>query len=440
MVWRGEKMQVVGESPEALRRWLPRWGAKPGRGGEYKFSDGVLIWLPKPLTPAEYPDTPNDVRGLAQQHSPEVAEVLKDLAVRRVDEIAVVLGARTAHGSCLGAVVVKQPRQPPGSKRQGDPLLKGFRPGRVPAALLVTRYFSRAAKAMKAVVRRADHLWIHGRDQDRRQEDLREARVAVLGCGSLGGPLARLLAQSGVGNLLLVDPANLDWPNVGRHALGARSVNRSKAQELAREIEEAYPHLAHVSWRKKAVGNGASGLTDELLTYDLVVSTMGDWAAESFLNDVQQERERFPPIVYGWLEPHAVAAHAVVVPRLGACLRCGVNDKGRPHLAVTDWPDGGDSLQAPACGAMYTPYGPAELCWAHALTSETVIDAIVNQPAAAHHYYWMGRRHRVVEVGGTWSATWIAEMGDPGAGGLTAERPWPQSASCPVCARRMNAA
>lgn len=439
-VWRGKNVRVVGRSPEALRRWLPRWGAKPGRGGEYKLSDGVLIWLPKPPTPAEYPDTPNDVRVLAQQHSPEAAEALKNLAVRRVDEIAVVLGARTAHGSCFGAVVVKRPWQPPGSKRGSDPLVNGFRPGRVPAVLLATRYFSGAAKATKAIVKRADHLWIHGRDQDRRQECLREARVAVLGCGSLGGSLARLLAQAGVGNLLLVDPATLDWPNVGRHQLGARSVDRPKARELAREIEGAYPHLTDISSRKKRVGMGEGALMDELLTYDLVVSTMGNWAAESFLNDVQQEREDFPPIVYGWLEPHAAAAHAVVVPRLGACLRCGVNDKGRPHLAVTDWPDGGDSLQAPVCGAMYTPYGPAELCWAHALTSETVIDAIVNQPATSHHYIWIGRRHRVAEVRGTWAAKWIAEIGDPGAGGLTVERPWPHSVSCPVCARRMNAA
>ena len=85
-VWRGKnRFGWWGESPEALRRWLPRWGAKPGRGGEYKLSDGVLIWLPKPPTPAEYPDTPNDVRVLAQQHSPEAAEALKNLAVRRVE-------------------------------------------------------------------------------------------------------------------------------------------------------------------------------------------------------------------------------------------------------------------------------------------------------------------------------------------------------------------
>ena len=440
VVWRGTEVRVVGESRDTLKRWLSRWGATPGKGGKYRFREAVLLWLPEPLTPEEYPDTAADLRTLMQQHSPEATEVLENLATRSVNEIAVILGARTERGSCFGAMILRRPRGSAGSRRNGDPLTKGFRPGRVPKWLLLTRYFSPAAKATKAVVQRADHRWIHGRDQDGRQRRVRDARVAVLGCGSLGGTLARLFAQAGVGNLLLVDPSTLDWPNVGRHGLGARSVGRSKAQELAREIERAYPHLGDITSRDKRVGFGEKTLTDELETYDLVVSTMGNWSAESFLNDAQQEDPRFPPIVYGWVEPHAAAAHAVVMPRGEACLRCGVNDKGRPELTVTDWPDGGDTLQEPACGALYTPYGPAELCWAHALISEAVIDAIVNQPLRAHHYVWIGRRHHLAEAGGTWTSAWIGEMGDPGEGGLTVDRPWVRSARCPACAPRVDTA
>ena len=334
-VWRTAGVRVVGKSPTGLRKWLTRWGAQPGRNGQYTLADGVLIWLPKPLTPAEYPDTPADVRALVLQHSPEMHDVLEDLAMHCVRAIDVIFGARTAHGSCFGAVVLR----PPASLklRNGQPVVKGFRPGRVPAGLLVGRYFSAPARATKAIVKRADHLWIHGRDNDQRQARLRGASVAVLGCGSLGGPLARLLAQAGVGNLLLVDPETLDWPNIGRHALGASSVEQPKALALGREIEAAYPHLTEIAAQNKRVGMGEGGLMDDLLKYDLLVSTMGNWAAEGFLNDCQREREGFPPILYGWLEPHASAAHAVVVPKHGACLRCGVNDKGRPDLAVTDW-------------------------------------------------------------------------------------------------------
>ncbi len=439
-VWRGQHMRVVGESSEVLHRWLPRWGAKKGKGRDYKLYDGVLLWMPIPLVPVEYPRTVADVRSLARERSPEAVDVLEGLAASGADEIDVVLGARTPNGTCFAAVTVRPPRQTGAPNRKGDPLVKGFRPGHVSRGLLVDRYLSGVGKVTKATVKRADHLWIHGRDQDSQQERLRPVRVAILGCGSVGGPLARLLAQAGVGNLLLVDPGTMDWPNIGRHELGAGSVSRFKAPELAREIEKAYPHLGEVAWRRERVGPTAQGLMGELASYDLIVSTMGNWSADSFLNDTQRETDGYPPILYGWVEPNAVAAHAVLVPRGRACLRCGMNDRGRPNLTVTDWASGGDSLQEPACGALFSPYGPAELCWAHALLSEAVIDALTGEVSLARHRIWIGHRSRVEAAGSTWAPDWIAEMGDPGAGGMTVKRPWPASASCPVCARHVRAA
>lgn len=431
-VWHGKNVRVVGENDEELERWLSRRSANLGKGRFYK---GVLIWLPEPLLPTEYPYTAADVRILAREHSPEAANALEDLAAQCVNEIDALIGSQTPHGACFAAVTVRPPRQP----GRPDQLEKGFRPGRMPRDLLVKRYLSRVTKVTKAAVERADHLWIHGRDQDPRQETLRGTRVAVLGCGSLGSTLIRLLAQAGVGSLLLVDPDTLDWPNVGRHELGAGSVKLYKASELAREIESAYPHLVDVSYHCKRVGLETWTSMNDVASCDLIVSTMGNWAAENFLNDVQQVYIDFPPIIYGWVEANAVVAHAVLMPKGEACLRCGVNDKGRPHLEVTEWPNGGDSLQAPACGAVFTPYGPAELCWAHALLAETVIEAIINEPESPVHRIWIGRRSHVDAVGGNWTPKWVEEVGDPGAGGITIERAWPSSASCPVCTCRVLA-
>ena len=434
-VWDGKHVRVVGENTEVLERWLSRRSANLGKGRKYKFYKGVLIWLPEPLLPTEYPHTAADVRVLARKRSPEAANVLEDLAARRVNKIDALIGSGTPHGACFAAVTVRPPHQP----GRPDLLVKGFRPGHVPRDLLVKRYLSRATKVTKAAVERADHLWIHGRDQDPRQEALRGTQVAVLGCGSLGSTLIRLLARAGVGSLLLVDPDTLDWPNVGRHELGAGSVKLYKASELAREIESAYPHLVDISYHCKRVGLETWTSMNDVASCDLIVSTMGNWAAENFLNDVQQECIDFPPIIYGWVEANAVAAHAVLIPKGKACLRCGVNDKGRPHLEVTEWPNEGDSPQAPACGAVFTPYGPAELCWAHALLAETVTEAIINRPKSPVHRVWIGRRSHVDAAGGKWALKWVEEVGDPGEGGITVERTWPASTACPVCTRRVLA-
>ena len=442
-VWRGSRVRVAGECPQSLQRWLRRWGArtKGGAQQDYTLSEGALIWLPEPLLPTEYPDTAADVRALAHERSPEAVSVIEELAASGANQIDVVMGAHTPNGACFAALGLRPPSRVSPSNRRENLLIRGFRPGRVPHSILVNRYLSGSSKVTRIEVERADHRWIHGRDQDPRQQRLRRSRVAMLGCGSVGGSLARLLAQAGVGDLLLVDPDTMDWPNVGRHELGAASVKRAKARELAREIERAYPHLGEISWRQDRVGPKAQALVEELASCELIVSTMGNWAGENFLNDVQQESNDFPAVLYGWLEPNAAAAHAVFVCAGGggACLRCGLNDKGQPTLRVTDWARGGDDLQAPACGARFTPYGPSELCWAHALLAEASIDALLGNLPSASHRVWIGSRSRIEAAGGTWCADWIERMGDPKSGGLTVVRSWPASPSCPVCTRGVRA-
>ena len=439
-IWRGKQVRVVGDSSQALRRWLPRWGARKGTGRDYTLHDGVLIWLPEPLLPAEYPATAADVHALARERSPAALAVLENLAASSADEIDVIVGSHTPNGTCFAAIILCPPRKIGPPQRGANTLTRGFRPAHVPRSLLIHRYLSTGVKVVKAGVERADHFWIHGRDRDSRQERLRHARVAVLGCGSVGGPLTRLLAQAGIGNLLLVDPDIMDWPNVGRHQLGATSVKKGKAPELAQEIEKTYPHLDDIAWRRERVGPKARRLVGELASCDLVVSTMGNWAGESFLNDIHQETDGYPPILYGWLEPNAAAAHAVFVPEGDACFRCGVDDKGKLHLRVTHWPEESGSFQAPACGAVFTPYGPAELCWAHALLAEAVVDALVGNLATASHRVWIGYRNRIEAAGGSWASNWVTEVGDPGNGSMTVSRPWPASDSCPVCRRRVRAA
>src|SRR4051812_39736412 len=68
------------------------------------------------------------------------------------------------------------------------------------------------------------------------------SNVTVLGCGSVGAPVAVALAQAGVGRINLVDHDALAWANVGRHPLGAPSLGRNKAEALAAKLRSDFPH------------------------------------------------------------------------------------------------------------------------------------------------------------------------------------------------------
>src|SRR5699024_2736800 len=221
-------------------------------------------------------------------------------------------------------------------------------------------------------------------------------------CGAVGASIARLLAQSGIGHLTLVDDQAMDWPNISRHTLGAQSVRQNKAKSLDGFIRRDFPHLQEINVRSITCGLGANSLIDELSTFDLVVSATGDWSADALLNDVQQSHGSLAPVIYAWLEPKATAAHAVLIHKDSqhCCLHCGFNECGVPHVPVTEWPDGEHFLQEPACGAVFSPFGSVELTWAHALTAELALDVLLGNVTSSTHRVWIGRRETLESAGG----------------------------------------
>lgn len=379
-----------------------------------------------------------DVLALAQAVGSEAAAQLERIAVERPEKIVVALGAATSNGPCLASLTLQAPRVPDRScRRSPDPLTAGFRPGRVPQRVLTKRYFG-GAPVLRSSVDRVDPAWIHGRGEDRRVAALAAATVAVLGCGSVGGPVALALAESGVGRIVLIDPDKLKWANIGRHPLGAESVRLNKAQALARLLQTRFPHI-RVEAHPRRWEDVACAEPELLPGCDLIVSAMGDWATEGALNEWHLSADRPMPIVYGWTEPHACAGHAVAIARRGGCLQCGITYAGQPHLRLTEWPDGSVLRQEPACGAVYQPYGPVELAHVVALLAELALDSLLGTGTTSIHRIWAGRRRLLEVAGGKWTAAWIEVARDRLDGGFVHERPWPAFAACGEC-RRAEAA
>jgi molybdopterin/thiamine biosynthesis adenylyltransferase len=98
------------------------------------------------------------------------------------------------------------------------------------------------------------------------------------------------------------------------------SIGASKAMALARQIRSTLPHI-DVTCYVSTVQDMLLRADDPLAEVDLVVSALGDWPAESLLDEWQAAQEHRVPIVYGWTEPHAAAGHAIVISSAGDRLR-----------------------------------------------------------------------------------------------------------------------
>ena len=74
------------------------------------------------------------------------------------------------------------------------------------------------------------------------QYTLFRSRVAVLGCGGLGGYIVEQLARLGVGCIVAIDPDVFEEHNLNRQLLSSIAwLGRSKAQAALERVSESIP-------------------------------------------------------------------------------------------------------------------------------------------------------------------------------------------------------
>jgi molybdopterin/thiamine biosynthesis adenylyltransferase len=424
-IWRGKSKLVVGESEEEVLSWLRhRHGEQP----QFDSTDlAFFLWLPQALLPKHYPRTGGDIYRLAQMTSGGKL-LLKRFSRKGKSPFYFILGADSGNGPCFAAVSTRTPVTVDIQGRRRDFSLHGFRPDKIPAS----RIFSIASPASRLKVERVDSAWIHGRGFDPHQPTLSKKRVVIVGCGSVGAPIALHLVMSGVGYVDLVDPGTLKWANVGRHPLGAEYVGRNKAEALAEKLERSYPHAStrgfDTSYEELAFKDSSA-----MKNADLIVSATAEWYAESLLNLQHVQGEILGSILYTWTEVHACAGHAVLLPSSSPCLQCGMTLGGEVRTNVTEWPKGNEMRHEAACGAVFQPYGPVELQGTLSLSASLALDSLLGKIHRPVHRIWAGPHTLLIEAGGKWSQAWLSGHPERESGGLQEELEWQKDELCPIC-------
>ncbi|MBN8872635.1 MAG: ThiF family adenylyltransferase [Rhodospirillales bacterium] len=184
---------------------------------------------------------------------------------------------------------------------------------------------------------------------------LRAMRVAIVGCGGTGSPLAMLLLRLGIGRLLLIDKDVVEVTNLNRiHGARRSDIGRPKVEVLAREIREADLGVEAVTLNAWA---GTPEAYDALKACDVIFGCTDDHDGRALLNRFAY----FYGVPYidvglrvtpaeGAL-PYAITARLSAIAPGSTCLLCrGTVDPRRAseeHLERTD-PDGFRRLKAEA--------------------------------------------------------------------------------------------
>lgn len=386
--------------------------------------DVPLIWSHEPLYPDNYPATNAQLADLVENSGFEGLPALLMVSREKRIPLPVVLAFQTPNGVAGFGAMFEGLSQ----------TINGFRPRSVTAELLLSRVGARPCT--KHALDRADAAWLNWRGGASVATDefaqFTGKNVLVVGCGSIGADVAMLLAKAGVSGLTLVDHEVLTWDNIGRHLLGASQVGLPKSSATARALTRHLPHL-EVGYEIDRIERLVQKRPGFLGQYDVTVCLTGDWKTESLLNSLQ--RRHGYRVVFGWVEAHGLAGHALFVNREGGCLGCGRDEGGGVRDQVIRWHT--DPIrQVPACGGGFTPHGASETSTVKGMIADLTLEALVDNLRPSEQRVCIGSGERIARQGGTITPVWQQRLGSSLASSHLFISPWHENPACPLCNNR----
>lgn len=362
---------VIADDKASLKKWLRNSGVSPS---DKEIFPTWLFRLSRPWTPKEFPETGSDITRLLPPDSARQC-------LMPSTKSPFLFEVQTPTGTAFAAVVLRGPEH--------KELIKGFRNiSRVPIERIISSYAKRPVE--RHAVSRVDGPWVHGRDHPSSYAEIKGRKVAIVGCGSIGSALARLLVQAGVGETMLVDGDSLSTANISRHALGIEYIGFNKAQSLQLVLQKQFPHLTFEHAFPKRFERLSSKELDCLASADLILTAGIDFDGEAALNAWRQTLPRPPAYISTWAEAYAAAGHAVLLYGNNSILN-GFDAEERPKFRLTDWPEEAAALIVEAgCGNTFQPHGVVDLHPTIGLAAGLALDALLGKALTSCRRAWMG--------------------------------------------------
>jgi len=210
-------------------------------------------------------------------------------------------------------------------------------------------------------------------------------KIALVGCGTIGSHLAKMLAQSGAGysegHLILIDNQTLEIENIGRHFLGTNRIGQNKAKGCEQELTRLFPE-SHI----KGVPVNLYDMLAQLEEYDLIIDATGEEASSVLLNEWlknQQSSSREISGLFVRLFGNADAGQGLLVDGSeNACFRCLKPRHGEDWRYEPRRNPNSIEITPTNCGeAPYLPYGIGGSVMVAGLAANMALDWASGKPS-----------------------------------------------------------
>jgi hypothetical protein len=256
---------------------------------------------------------------------------------------------------------------------------------------------------------------------------LQGMRVALVGCGAVGGYLAHTLCALGVQSLVLVDADMLMPENLYRHYLGFQYLKRLKADALRECLRRSFLHVA-IDSRPVRVQDLWRNEPALLRDVDAVVFATGD---ESTERQMARELHPYTRAVHAWVEPQGIGGHVFVSSAVDqrGCYGClfGVDENGVLYNRASFARAGQEYLQTMAgCSGAFSPFSSLDAERAALECVRAVRDLVCAGKTEAAVVSWLESKSGFRDAGLV-----LSELGEDMHEGERRVRPIPSG--CTMC-------
>jgi len=186
--------------------------------------------------------------------------------------------------------------------------------------------------------------------------DLRNKKIALIGCGNIGSYACQNLISVGAGygskgSLDIYDKEILTTENLGRNLLGIEYVGKSKSKSLNDYFKaQSFPPVTmnpYMAFTQGSLNNSH---------YDLIIDVTGNEPFSFYLSSIVREQTTCNPIlIHGWNDAYGKAGR-VIIDNRKICYGCLGDDRFKLFKSNTDVPTAPFNRR---CGSTYTPYNSA---------------------------------------------------------------------------------
>ncbi|HAZ7365690.1 TPA: hypothetical protein J7709_004016 [Escherichia coli] len=227
---------------------------------------------------------------------------------------------------------------------------------------------------------RADMATLLSRNAQRRSKEcLSDKRIALVGCGTIGGYIAELLLRNGAGcgkGLLHLFDDDIYRPsNFGRHILPSHDFGWSKALSLATKLQDS----VHLQTRVEGFYKQFPISIDVMKKYDIIIDATGRPPVSKRIAAIVRQIpcEQRPIIIHAFNDGNGRASK-VLIDDGRSCYGCMVTNPAKYHNGIDSRFYNLDisSEKNKSCGSTYTSYDAAVSNITASLAQQAVLSTL----------------------------------------------------------------